>query len=178
MCLDLKPVADLSNEERDALKALTAAVYPPEVLATRPGRSLQWAPSAWSVLVWTLAGELIAHVGIVVRDGTLDGLPVKIGGIGGVKTHPQAQGRGYASAALRCAATALNVDHYVAFSLLVCQAHLLPFYGRLGWLPFPGRLVVEQPGGPTVFTVNHPMVLPGVRPAPQEGVIDLRGLPW
>jgi aminoglycoside 2'-N-acetyltransferase I len=178
MRLDLKPVTDLSDGERDALKTLTAAVYPPEVLATSPGRSLQWAPAQWSVLVWTVEGQLIAHVGIVTRAGTLDGVPVKIGGIGGVKTHPQAQGRGYASAALRRAATALHDDHHVAFSLLVCQAHLLPFYGRLGWLHFPGRLIVEQPGGPIVFTINHPMVLPGLCPAPQGGVIELRSLPW
>jgi aminoglycoside 2'-N-acetyltransferase I len=178
MRLDLKPVTELSDGERDALEALTAAVYPPEVRATSPGRSLQWAPSTWSVLVWTVEGQLIAHVGIVTREGTLDGVPVKIGGIGGVKTHPQAQGRGYASAALRRAATALKDDHYVAFSLLVCQAHLLSFYGRLGWLPFPGRLVVEQPGGSVVFTMNRCMVLPALRQAPQEGIIDLRGLPW
>ena len=178
MHLDLKPVTELSDGERDALKALTAAVYPPEVLATRPGRSLQWAPSAWSVLVWTVEGQLIAHVGIVTREGTLDGVPVQIGGIGSVKTHPQAQGRGYASAALRRAATALKDDHHVGFSLLVCQEHLLSFYRRLGWLPFPGRLVVEQPGGSIVLTINRPMVLPGLHPAPQQGVIDLRGLPW
>jgi predicted GNAT family N-acyltransferase len=178
MHLDLKPVTELSDREREALKALTAAVYPPEVLARSPGRSLQWAPSTWSVLVWTVEGQLIAHVGIVTREGTLDGVPVQIGGVGSVKTHPQAQGRGYASAALRCAATALHDDHHVAFSLLVCQAHLLSFYGRLGWLPFPGRLVVEQPGGSIVLTINHPMVLPGLHPAPQQGVIDLRGLPW
>jgi GNAT superfamily N-acetyltransferase len=122
--------------------------------------------------------RLIAHAGILVREGTLDGVPVKLGGIGGVKTHPQAQGRGYASAALRRAATALHDDHHVAFSLLVCQAHLLPFYGRLGWLPFSGRLVVEQPGGAIIFTINRPMVLPGLLSAPQEGVIDLRGLLW
>ncbi len=66
----------------------------------------------------------------------------------------------------------------MAFSVLVCQEHLLPFYGRLGWLSFPGRLVVEQPNGPVVFTVNRPMVLPGWQPAPQDGVIDLRGFPW
>jgi hypothetical protein len=54
----------------------------------------------------------------------------------------------------------------------------LPFYGRLGWLPFPGRLVVEQLHGPIVFTINRAMVLPGLHPAPQEGVIDLRGFPW
>lgn len=178
MRLDLKPVRELSDGERDALKALTAAVYPPEVLVTSPGRSLHWAPSEWSVLVWTVEGQLIAHVGIVTREGTLDDVPVKIGGIGSVKTHPQAQGRGYASAALRRAATALHDDHHVAFSLLVCQEHLLPFYGRLGWLPFAGRLVVEQPGGSIVLTINRAMVLPGLRPAPQEGVIDLRGLPW
>jgi GNAT superfamily N-acetyltransferase len=178
MRLDLKAATDLSDEERDALKALTAAVYPPEVVATSPGRFLQWAPSTWSVLVWTAAGQLVTHVGIVTREGRVDSLPVTIGGIGSVKTHPQARGKGYASAAMRCAATALNADHQVAFSLLVCQAHLLPFYGRLGWLPFPGRLIVEQPEGPIVFTLNRPMVLPGSRPAPQEGVIDLQGLPW
>jgi hypothetical protein len=72
MRLDLKPVTELSDGERDALKALTAAVYPPEVLATSPGRSLQWAPAQWSVLVWTAEGQLISHVGIVVREGTLD----------------------------------------------------------------------------------------------------------
>jgi len=123
-------------------------------------------------------GQLVSHVGIVTREGTLDGGPVKIGGVRSVKTHPQAQGRGYASAALRRAATALKDEHHVAFSLLVCQAHLLPFYGCLGWLPFPRRLIVEQPGGSLVFTSNRPMVLPGLRPAPPEGVIDLRGLPW
>ena len=178
MRLDLKPVTALGGGERDALKALTAAVYPPEVLVRSPGRPLQWATAQWSVLVWTAEGQLISHVGIVVREGTLDSVPVKIGGIGGVKTHPQAQGRGYASAALRRAAAALQGEHHVAFSLLACQAHLLPFYGRLGWLPFPGRLIVGQPGGPIVLTINRPMVLPGLCPAPQEGVIDLRGLPW
>jgi GNAT superfamily N-acetyltransferase len=115
---------------------------------------------------------------MVTREGTLDGVPVKIGGIGSVKTHPQAQGRGYASAALRHAATALHDHHQVAFSLLVCQEHLLPFYGRLGWLAFPGRLVVEQPGGPIVFTINRPMVLPGLCAAPQAGIIDRQGFPW
>ena len=178
MYLDLKPVTELSDKERDVLRALTAAVYPPEVLARSPGRFLQWAPSMGSVLVRTVEGQLVAHVGMVTREGTLDAGPVQIGGIGSVKTHPQAQGRGYASAALRCAATALHVDHHVAFSLLVCQAPLLSFYERLGWLPFLGRLIVEQPGGPMVFTINRPMVLSALHPAPQQGVIDLQGLPW
>ena len=178
MRLDLKPVADLSDEERVALRALTAAVYPPESLAASPGRSVQWVPAQWSILVWAPDDGLVAHVGIVIREGALDGKPVRIGGVGSVKTHPRAEGRGYASAALRRAAMVLENDHRVAFSLLVCQAHLLPFYARLDWLAFPGRLLVEQPGGPIVFTVNHPMVLAGQQPVPREGVIDLQGLPW
>ena len=178
MYIDLKPVATLEDDERAALKALTAAVYPPEVVAMSPGRHLQWAPPEYSALGFTPEGELVSHVGIVVRTGTLDGAAVQIGGIGSVKTHPRAQGRGYASAGLRRAATALHDDHRVAFSLLVCQEHLLPFYHRLGWLQFAGRLMVEQPTGPTVFTINRPMVLAGLSAAPQDGTIDLKGLPW
>ena len=178
MHIDLKLVATLDDDERTALKALTAAVYPPEVVAMSPGRHFQWAPPDYSVLVFTPEGGLVSHVGIVVRTGTLDDAAVQIGGIGSVKTHPRAQGRGYASAGLRRATTALHDDYRVAFSLLVCQEHLLPFYNRLGWLPFSGRLLVEQPTGPTVFTINRPMVLSGLSAAPQDGMIDLKGLPW
>jgi aminoglycoside 2'-N-acetyltransferase I len=178
MRLDLKAVTDLSVAERDALTELAAAVYPPEVLATSPGRLLQWAPAQASILAWTESGQLVAQVGMLVRNGTLDSVSVKIGGIGGVKTHPRARGQGYASAALHRAALALHDEHQVAFSLLVCQAHLLPFYKRLGWLPFAGRLIVDQHGGSITFTVNSPMVLSGLHPAPQAGVIDLAGLPW
>jgi GNAT superfamily N-acetyltransferase len=178
MRVELKAVARLTPEEGAALKALTAAVYPPDVVAASPGRRFRWASPEYSVLVSTDDGELVAHVGLVVRAGHLDGAPVTIGGIGSVKTHPRAEGRGYATAGLRHAATALHADHHVAFSLLVCQDHLVPFYGRLGWLTFAGRLVVEQPSGRTVFTINRPMVLPGRRAAPQDGDIDLDGLPW
>src|SRR5437773_8240741 len=159
MRIDLKLVATLDDDERAALEALTEAVYPPEVVAVNPGRHVQWAPPDYSILVFTPEGKLVSHVGIVVRTGTLDGAAVKIGGVGSVKTHPRAQGRGYASAGLRRAAAALHDDHRVAFSLLFCREHLLPFYRRLGWLAFSGRLVVDQPAGRTVFTINRAMVL-------------------
>ena len=110
------------------------------------------------VLVFTPEGELVSPIGLVVRMATLDGAAVKICGIGRVKPHPRAQVRGYASAGLRRAAADLHDGHRVAFSLLVCQAHLLPFSTRRGWLPCAGRLMVEQPTGPTVFTINRPVV--------------------
>ena len=175
---DVKAVASLGADERAALAALTAAVYPTDVVAASPGRHLRWAPPEYSVLVRSADGELVSHVGIVVRTATVNGAAMTIGGVGSVKTHPQARGRGYASAGMRRAATVLHEDHRVAFSLLVCQEHLVPFYGRLGWTVFPGRFVVEQPAGRTVFTINRPMVLSGLRPAPEDGIIDIDGLPW
>jgi GNAT superfamily N-acetyltransferase len=175
--LDVKPVAQFSEGERAALKALSEAVYPPDVVAARPGRHLQWAPPEYGVLISSPEGDLVSYVGIVLRAGMLDGAPVAIGGVGSVKTHPRAEGRGYASAGLRRAAAFLD-DHRVDFSLLVCREELLPFYGRRGWLAFDGRLMVEQPSGRTVFTVNRPMVAAGIRAAPRAGVIDLLGLPW
>jgi GNAT superfamily N-acetyltransferase len=130
------------------------------------------------VLVSAPDGALAAYVGLVVRPGALDGVPVTIGGVGSVKTHPRFEGRGYATAGLRRAVAALNAEHRVGFSLLVCRDHLLPFYERLGWRRFPGRLLVEQPAGRTEFTFNRTMVLPGCGPAPEGGTIDLHGPPW
>jgi predicted GNAT family N-acyltransferase len=176
--LDVKPVTSLTGDERAALAALTAAVYPPEARAASPGRHVRWASPEYSVLVWSPTGELVSHVGIVVRVATLDDAVVTVGGIGSVKTHPAAEGRGYASAGLRRAATVLHDDHHAAFSLLVCQDHLVAFYHRLGWRLFAGEMVVEQPGGRTRFTINRVMVQSAHRPAPQAGVIDLAGLPW
>jgi predicted GNAT family N-acyltransferase len=178
MRLELKPVTELGEAERAALKALSAAVYPPQVVAASPGRDLTWAPPGYGVLVWDDAGSLVSYVGLLVRDGSVDGVAARIGGIGSVKTHPRVEGRGYASAGLRLAASALNDDHRVEFSLLVCRDHLLPFYNRFGWLAFPGRVFVEQPAGRVEFTINRPMVLAGRHAAPQDGTIDLNGPPW
>ena len=178
MRLELKPVPEPSDDERHALKALSKAVYPPDVVATSPGRHLKWAPPDYGVLVWDETGSLVSYVGLLVRAGSLDDSAVRIGGIGSVKTHPHVEGRGYASAAIRLATAALNDDHRVEFSLLVCRDHLLPFYSRFGWLDFTGRLFVEQPAGRLEFTINRPMVLAGRRPAPRDGTIDLNGAPW
>jgi hypothetical protein len=58
----LKPVAQLNDNERMAPKALTAAVYPADVLAASPGRHFYWAPPDYSLLVSTPEGELLSVV--------------------------------------------------------------------------------------------------------------------
>ncbi len=177
MRIDVQPVADLTAEEQAALRALSDAVYPPEVAAAWPGRAFEWASHQWAVICREDDGQALAYVGALVRDGRADGSPVKIGGIGGVKTHPRARRRGLASQAVRRAVD-LFAERGVDFALLVCEPHLIPFYERLGWGTHAGDLLVRQYGQAMRFTFNLPMTHPVGTPGPTGGVIDLMGPPW
>lgn len=178
MQIDITRVADLLPADRDALRALTLAVYSPDVLATLPETRVTWAPATWGIRVRNDDGRLVSYVGMLTREATVEGAPVLIGGIGGVKTHPDARRRGYAAAALRAATTFFTDACGVAFILLVCLPPTVPYYERLGWRRFHGTLLVEQPGGTITFTANLPMVLPARDTAPLDGTINLCGYPW
>jgi aminoglycoside 2'-N-acetyltransferase I len=177
--LDVKLVSAQTMEEREALRALTTIVYPPAARAADPAQeTIAWASPEWGIPVWDDAGALVGYVGIVAREATLDGRAVRVGGIGGVKTHPAARGQGHARAALGRAAAFMADELGAAFGLLVCREELLAFYGALGWRPFAGTMLVEQPDGRVPFTFNRAMVLPLREPAPLAGTLDLCGLPW
>ena len=100
---------------------------------------------------------------------------VKVGGIGGVKTHPAFRGRGFASTAIRQALDFFREQGEVDFALLVCEAGLVPFYERLGWRRFPGDLLVTQRQATVPFTLNLPMTTPIRLQEPLGGRIDLLG---
>jgi aminoglycoside 2'-N-acetyltransferase I len=170
-------VTDLAGADRDALRDLTQIVYPPELWAGWPGYRIEWAAHEWCVRVWD-EGRLASHVGIVLRHATLDGQAVRVGGIGGVKTHPACRKRGLATSALRRAAEFFHEQPDVAFAVLVCEPHLLNYYSSLGWKEFGGTLLVRQHGTKCEFTFLRVMML-GVRSeAPTGGTIDLGGPPW
>ena len=94
--MSLSRVDDLTADEREAIRALSSAVYPSEEWADWPGRLLEWADSEWCVRIWDEHGALASYTGIVLRQVTVDDKPLRIGGVGGIKTHPAARGRGYA----------------------------------------------------------------------------------
>ena len=168
---------DFSDRQQQGLDILGAAVYPPEVLETLPSRFFTWAKPQWSVLLWD-GEELVSRVGLLVRDAVHDNAPKRIGGIGGVATHPAKQGQGLASKAMREAAKLFHEELKVDYALLFCRDHLVPFYGKLGWKPFEGKVFVEQPNGKVEFSVNGAMLLDVKEPAPRDGTLDLNGLPW
>jgi hypothetical protein len=176
--LQLDSLAHLSDADREAVRLLSLAVYPPETLADWPGRHIEWSSPEWCVRLWDNEGVLVSYVGVHVRDATCDGRPILIGGVGGVKTRPSARGRGFAGLGLRRAIKFFDQHSKVDFALLVCEPRLLGFYERLGWHEFHGQLRVQQRGIPVNFTFNRVMTYPIGAEVPDSGVIDLCGPPW
>ena len=177
MKLEFVATDQLSNLQKNNIQKLRSAVYPPEVLATLPGIAFTWASPQWSVLVWD-EDELVAKVGLLVREIVSNGETKSIGGIGGVMTHPARQGQGLASQAMREASRLFDEELKVAYALLFCRPQLVAYYKRLLWKSFEGLVFVEQPQGKVEFSANGAMVLDVKEQAPLNGVLDLNGLPW
>lgn len=173
----LDRIADLSDADLAAVRALSLAVYPPEEWADWPGRHLEWASPEWCVRVRTEDDVLASYVGVHVREAESDGRPVRVGGVGGVKTHPAARGRGFAAQGIRLAVEFL-AERDVGFALLVCEPRLVGYYARLGWREFAGRLMVRQRGVAAEFTLNRAMTHAVREGGPVAGTIDLCGPPW
>ena len=174
----LDRVVDLSEADREAVRRLGLAVYPPTESASWPGRQLEWYIPEWCVRFYDDVGALASYVGISLRQALHDGQAVRVGGIGSVKTHPAARRRGLAGRAVNRALEFLRGQPRVGFALLVCGPHLIQYYGRLGWQEFDGRLLVEQRGATVEFTFNRVMTCEIQAPAPRAGTIDLLGPPW
>jgi len=175
--LTLDRVSALSDAEREAARWLSQTVYPPQEWADWPGRHIEWDSPECCVRLRGEDGSLVSYVGVYVRDAEYDGQPVRIGGIGNVKTHPSARKQGFASLAIERAVTFLR-EQPLVFALLVCEQHLLGYYSRLGWKEFTGRLLIRQHGATTEFTLCRVMTLGLHSVAPETGTIDLCGPPW
>jgi aminoglycoside 2'-N-acetyltransferase I len=175
---ELRRVADLTAGEQAAVRTLALAVYPPEVSAAWPGQAIEWAAHQWAVVGWDAEGAALCYVGVIFRDARWDKRSVKVGGIGGVKTHPAFRGRGFATAALQRALDFFHEQGDVDFGLLVCEPGLVPFYERLGWRRFPGELLVAQRQATVPFTFNLTVTTPVRLREPLAGTIDLLGPPW
>ena len=174
--VELKPAGGVTASEMSDLAALTSAVYPSEEVAEWAEGDIEWSPSDFRIFVRD-EGLLVTHVAVVIRQGAHDGRSTIIGGIGGVKTHPDHRGRGYARLAIGRAMSHFVQDS-VDFGLLVCEPRLFEYYGSMGWRQFPGTLLTLQRGESAEFTFNDVMVIDVGHSAPDEGVIDLQGPPW
>ena len=174
----LDRIADLSDADREESRALSHVVYPPEQVAEWPGRHVEWSDPDYCVRVRDGRGELLSYAGVHLREAEHDGRLVRVGGIGGLKTHPDARRRGLAGLAVRRAVEFFRAQPGLAFALLVCEPRLLGYYGRRGWSEFGGALLVRHYGERREFTFNRVMTHAVDSDAPTAGTIDLCGPPW
>lgn len=173
----MQKVTDLSGKELAARRNLSSAVYPPDVVANWPGRSIEWASPEWCVMCWDEKGEALSHAGVLIRECEIDGSPVRIGGIGGLMTHPKARREGLATKVIK-GSLEFFLERAVDFALLVCKRELVPLYEKLGWQLYRDKVLVTQKGVTTPFTFNLPMVHSACKAAPSSGDIYLKGAPW
>lgn len=169
---------DLSEEERAELTRLTQAVYPPDEFADWPGRKIEWAPPDWLIRVTGDAGTLVASVGLLIRQARAGDRDVSIGGIGGVKTHPDARRQGHFSSGMKKAIEFFDEQSTVDFALLVCEDRLVPLYSQFGFRVHDGRLLTCQFGEQCDYTFSPVMVRDVRSAAPAGSDINLLGPPW
>ncbi|MDB5655438.1 MAG: acetyltransferase [Tardiphaga sp.] len=159
-----------------SVKPLFEAVWPQQVVEKLSWGHIVFAPADLRVLVES-DEQLVCHVGIWRREGTWDGRKVRIGGIGGISTHPDFRRRGLASVALNAALATLKDERATDFALLFCEPQHAGFYTSRGWKPFNGAVYAEQAGQRVAYDVLLPLVF-YLKRAPHVGEIDLCGLPW
>jgi GNAT superfamily N-acetyltransferase len=176
--ISLDKITELSDADHAEIREMFKAVYPPEENADWPGRHIEWVGSDWCARVRGESGELVSHVGIILREASYDGQPVLVGGVGGVATHPAARRKGYATLGIKKAVEFFSEEVHVDCALLVCRPGLMEYYSQLGWREFDGQLLVRQHGELVEFTFNRVMTLGIGSEAPKTGVIDLQGPPW
>ena len=117
-----------------------------------------WSPEQTPVVV--LHGRLVSTLRIWDRQVHLGATPVRMGGIGGVTTHPDFRGRGLASQLMTHAADLMRSDGYelgLLFTMIPAR-----FYRRLGWCTVPltgfrATLLHRHPGsdGPAVMPFDE-----------------------
>lgn len=175
--INLKRRDDFSDEDSQSLRELKAAVYPPEGEGEWEGASREWSRPEWGVFVRDGAGDLVSYTGVIRREGSVDGRHSTIGGVGGIATHPDHRGKGYAPLGIGRALDYL-VTLQTDFALLVCREQMVSYYQGLGWRLFEGEVRDTQSGEPEVFEFNRVMVGDLNLKAPHHGTIDLRGPAW
>lgn len=136
----------------------------------------QWRPKELHFIVED-EGHVVSHVGVLEATVRAGERQVRVGGIGGVVSVPEAQGRGHIHSAMRRAAEFMQDELQVEFGMLFCLPHLAPFYARQGWQLLDETVEFDQPSGPVISPFSVMVLSWGGREWP-AGKIEVGGLPW
>ena len=178
-----KLLTELTEADRAEAAALSAIVYPPEVIAgitfpkSAPPPQIDWQPAqAGRRFAIRHEGQLAAVCRIIPRriqttHGALDVL-----GLAGVMTRPELRLRGFGAKVVRAAFS--HVDNG-AFTAALFQTRVPEFYETLGCRRVENVFVnsfAENPSGTPWWDLHH-MIYPASYQW-TEGLVDLLGPAW
>lgn len=144
------------------------------------GQTRHWHGSAPTYTVTArLAGAIVAHTGIIVRDIRVGGQPVRIYGIQNMGVLPEARGTG---AGLRVLETAAReaARRGIAFGVLFCIPELERYYRRDGWETREARVRMDYDGQTNIpIPGKNICMVKRLTPSPfPDGEIHLQGADW
>ena len=170
MGVEIRFVESLTEEERQALFFWGEHVFGLEDAGYR------WRPKDYH-FVTEEGGRPLSHVGVVKTTVSVGGRQLTVGGVGGVVTVPEAQGRHLVHAAMRQADEFICHELGAEFGMLFCLPRLEPFYARQGWRALEDEVEIDQPDGKIIWSYRV-MVKPcGERVWP-AGRVEVGGPPW
>ena len=170
MSVEIRYAEALTEEERQALFFWDEHVFGLE------DASYRWRPKDYH-FVTEADGEPVSHVGLIKTTVSVGGRQITVGGIGGVATRPEAQGRRLVHAAMEQVQEFIRHELGAEFGMLFCLPRLEPFYARQGWQALEDEVEIDQPSGKVVWPYRV-MVKPcGERVWP-AGRVEVGGLPW
>lgn len=152
-------------------------------------RLLEWGPDIFHAesleLIWrpkqlqlTLYAEeeAVSTCGLLKQSVRIGQRSLQVGGIGGVATPPQHQGKGYARRVLREALRIFSEEWRLDAGMLFCRPELVPFYLKSGWRELDVPVAILQPAGKVdcpVPVMVYPLTGPWL-----EGPVTIDSLPW
>lgn len=170
MSVEIRYTEALTEEERQALFGWGEDIFGLE------DRDYCWRPKDYHFITEE-DGRPLSHVGIIKTTVGVGGRTVTVGGIGGVVTVPEAQGRRLVHEGMRQAAEFICRELGADFGMLYCLPRLENFYAQQGWQTLADEVEIEQPAGKVVWPYRV-MVRPcGERVWP-AGRVEVGGLPW
>jgi GNAT superfamily N-acetyltransferase len=173
MDIDIKISETLSEPVRQSLFGWSDDIFglAGTELADLPGKSAELRFALY------LDGQAMGHVGILRHTVAVAGQPIHIGGIGGVLTRPEAQGKGYAHQLLNEATAFLKNEWRVQFGMLFCFERLMSFYQSMGWQQIHNDVYLDY-GDRKVLSSDVVMVLPLQSQAWPSGMVDVNDYAW
>jgi aminoglycoside 2'-N-acetyltransferase I len=168
--IEIKAIRNLSQPEQDEVYQLLTVVFEADI------SQWTWSQDDYRLLV-RIDNRILSHVAIIERTCLVNEHPVKVGGVGGVGTHPEWRGQGLASLAMRQTAEFMKNQLKVEYGVLFCANEMVPYYQRLGWRMIDAPVTFEEHG--VRMQCDCPvMYLPCVKPYWPAGNVDVCGTLW